>query len=36
MLVRRVKEINAIARMKEVSRTDEFKESLKAAAMSPR
>jgi hypothetical protein len=32
MLVRRVKEIYAIARLKEVSRTDQFKESLGNAA----
>jgi len=35
MLVRRVDEINAIARLSEVSKTDEFKEALKRAAMSP-
>jgi len=35
MLVRRVDEINAIARLKDVSKTDEFKEALKKAAMSP-
>jgi hypothetical protein len=35
MLVTRVKEINAIARLKEVSRTDEFKDALKNAAKSP-
>src|ERR1043165_4733292 len=29
MLVRRVDEINAIARLSEVSKTDEFKEALK-------
>lgn len=35
MLVRRVDEINAIARLKEISKTDEFKEALKKAAMKP-
>jgi hypothetical protein len=35
MLVRRVDEINAIGRLKEVSKTDAFKEALKKAAMSP-
>ncbi|HKP03797.1 MAG TPA: hypothetical protein VJU77_10620 [Chthoniobacterales bacterium] len=35
MLVRRVDEINAIARLSEVSKTDEFTESLKKAAMKP-
>ena len=35
MLVRRISEINAIARLKEVSRTDEFKEALERAARSP-
>jgi len=35
MLVRRVDEINAIARLKEVSKTDEFTEALKKAAMKP-
>jgi hypothetical protein len=35
MLVRRINEINAIARLKEVSRTDEFKEALRKAAKSP-
>ena len=35
MLVTRVNEINAIARLKEVSRTDEFKDALKNAAKSP-
>jgi hypothetical protein len=35
MLVRRINEINAIARLKEVSRTDEFKEALTKAAKSP-
>jgi hypothetical protein len=35
MLVRRINEINAIARLKEVSRTDEFKEALEKAAKSP-
>jgi hypothetical protein len=35
MLVRRVREIAAIARLREVSRTDEFKSALKAAAKSP-
>src|SRR5206468_2621256 len=32
MLVRRVKEIAAIAQLKDVSRTDQFKDSLAAAA----
>ena len=35
MLVRRVKEIYAIAQLKDVSRGDEFKNSLVAAAKSP-
>src|SRR5439155_12281044 len=35
MLVTRVNEINAIARLKEVSRTDEFKNALTKAAKSP-
>ena len=35
MLVIRVEEINAIARLNEVSKTDELKESLKGAAKSP-
>jgi hypothetical protein len=35
MLVTRINEINAIARLKEVSRTDEFKEALRKAANSP-
>src|SRR5215510_4017643 len=35
MLLRRINEINAIARLKEVSRTDEFKEALQKAAKSP-
>ena len=35
MLVTRIKEIDAIARLKEVSRTDEFKEALNKAARSP-
>ena len=35
MLLQRLKEINAIARLREVSRTDEFKKSLVAAAKSP-
>src|SRR5438132_6314651 len=35
MLVTRIKEINAIARLKEVSRTDEFKNALSKAAKSP-
>lgn len=35
MLVRRVDEINAIARLREVSRTDEFKQALATAAKSP-
>src|SRR5207244_11652560 len=35
MLLRRINEINAIARLKEVSRTDEFKEALRKAAKSP-
>src|SRR5438034_8175058 len=35
MLLQRLKEIYAIARLREVSRTDEFKRSLVAAAKSP-
>jgi hypothetical protein len=35
MLVRRIGEINAIVRLKEVSRTDEFKGALAKAAKSP-
>src|SRR3954452_23439356 len=35
MLVRRVNEIDAIARLREVSRGDEFKKSLVAAAKKP-
>jgi len=35
MLLQRLKEIDAIARLREVSRTDEFKNSLIAAAKSP-
>lgn len=35
MLVRRINEIDAIARLKEVSRTDEFKVALEKAAKSP-
>jgi hypothetical protein len=35
MLVRRINEINAIARLKDVSRTDEFKDAVKKAARSP-
>jgi len=35
MLVRRINEINAIARLKEVSRTDQFKDALVRAAKSP-
>lgn len=35
MLLRRINEINAIGRLKEVSRTDEFKEALKKAAKGP-
>ena len=35
MLVTRIKEIDAIARLKEVSRTDEFKNALTKAAKSP-
>jgi hypothetical protein len=35
MLLQRLKEIDAIARLQEVSRTDEFKSSLVAAARSP-
>src|ERR1044072_7841578 len=35
MLVRRIDEINAIARLKEVSKTDQLTEALKKAAMKP-
>jgi len=35
MLVRRINEINAIAELKEVSRTDQYKNALLAAAKSP-
>jgi hypothetical protein len=35
MLVRRINEINAIAQLKDVSRTDEYKNALMAAAKSP-
>src|SRR6266436_8060883 len=35
MLLQRLKEIDAIARLRDVSRTDEFKKSLMAAAKSP-
>jgi hypothetical protein len=35
MLVRRISEINAIAQLKDVSRTDEYKTALIAAAKSP-
>jgi hypothetical protein len=35
MLVRRINEINAIAQLKDVSRTDEYKNALIAAAKSP-
>ena len=35
MLIRRVNEINAIAKLKEVSRTDQYKNALIAAAKSP-
>src|SRR6266568_820647 len=35
MLLQRLKEIDAIARLKEVSRTDEFKGALKNAAKAP-
>jgi hypothetical protein len=35
MLLKRINEINAIARLKEVSRTDEFNEALRKAAKSP-
>lgn len=35
MLLQRLKEIDAIARLREVSRTDEFKKSLVAAAKGP-
>ena len=35
MLMRRVKEVGAIAQLKDVSRTDQFKDSLAAAARGP-
>src|SRR2546430_4465972 len=35
MLLQRLKEIDAIARLREISRTDEFKKSLVSAAKSP-
>ena len=35
MLVRRINEINAIAQLRDVSRTDQFKDALAAAAKSP-
>ena len=35
MLVRRMREIAAIARLREVSRTDEYKRALEAAVASP-
>ena len=35
MLVRRINEINAIAKLKEVSRTDQYKDALVKAAKSP-
>jgi hypothetical protein len=35
MLIRRIKEINAIAQLKDVSRTDEYEKALIAAAKSP-
>jgi hypothetical protein len=35
MLVRRINEVNAIARLKEISRTDEYEKALTAAAKSP-
>ena len=35
MLIRRVNEINAIAQLKQVSRTDQFKDALAKAAKSP-
>ena len=35
MLLQRLKEIDAIAKLRDVSRTDEFKKSLVAAAKSP-
>ena len=35
MLIRRIKEINAIAQLKEVSRTDEYKNALVKAAKAP-
>src|SRR6185436_11146877 len=35
MLIRRVDEINAIARLKDVSRTDQYKNALATAAKAP-
>src|SRR5213080_5515991 len=35
MLVRRINEINAIAQLKDVSRTDQYKDAVVAAAKSP-
>lgn len=35
MLVRRINEINAIARLKETSRTDQYRNALEKAAKSP-
>jgi hypothetical protein len=35
MLIRRINEINAIAQLKDVSRTDEYKKALSAAAKAP-
>ena len=35
MLIRRINEINAIAQLQDVSRTDEYKNALRAAAKSP-
>ncbi len=35
MLIRRINEINAIAKLKEISRSDEFKNALTAAAKAP-
>src|SRR6266436_7801750 len=35
MLIRRINEINAIAKLKEVSRSDEFKNALRGAAKAP-
>jgi len=35
MLIRRINEINAIAKLKEISRSDEFKNALRAAAKAP-